>query len=101
MGGKVVLDVLLALMQADFLIAADLRDHLHTTEHRRGAIDQKEQDLGTVEAGKIADIVLLDADPLQDINNTRRINAVVVNGRLLDRAALDALLAQVEATANQ
>ena len=32
--------VLLALLQADFLIAADLRDHLHATEHRRGAIDK-------------------------------------------------------------
>ena len=40
MGGKIVADVLLALMQADFLIAADLRDHLHATEHRRGTIDK-------------------------------------------------------------
>jgi imidazolonepropionase-like amidohydrolase len=61
----------------------------------------KEQELGTVEAGKIADLVLLDANPLQDISNTQRIHAVVVNGRLLDRVALDALLAQAEATANQ
>src|SRR5712692_7789084 len=61
----------------------------------------KEQELGTVEEGKIADLVLLDANPLQDISNTQRIHAVVVNGRLLDRVALDALLAQAEATANQ
>lgn len=47
---------------------------------------------GTVEAGKRADLVLLDADPLADIRNTRRIHAVVANGRLLDRAALDRLL---------
>ena len=40
MGGKIVSDVLLALMQADFLIAAYLRDHLHATEQRRGAIDK-------------------------------------------------------------
>lgn len=48
--------------------------------------------LGTVEVGKLADLVLLDADPLADIRNTRRIRAVVVNGRLHDRAALDAML---------
>jgi hypothetical protein len=40
MGSKIVADVLLALMQADFLIAADVRDHLHATEHCRGAIDK-------------------------------------------------------------
>jgi hypothetical protein len=52
--------------------------------------------LGTVEVGKLADLVLLDADPLADIRNARRIHAVVANGRLLDRAALDRLLAQAE-----
>jgi imidazolonepropionase-like amidohydrolase len=52
--------------------------------------------LGTVEPGRLADLVLLDADPLADIRNTRRIHAVVADGRLLDRAALDALLAEAE-----
>jgi imidazolonepropionase-like amidohydrolase len=52
-----------------------------------------ERELGTVEVGKRADLVLLDADPLRDISNITRIHAVVVNGRLLDRAALDRLLA--------
>ena len=49
--------------------------------------------LGTVEAGKLADLVLLDADPLADIANTRRVSAVVANGRWMDRAALDRMLA--------
>lgn len=49
--------------------------------------------LGTVEPGKLADLVLLDADPLADIRNTARIRAVITNGRYLDRAALDAMLA--------
>jgi imidazolonepropionase-like amidohydrolase len=47
---------------------------------------------GTVEPGKAADLVLLDADPLQDIRNTRRIHAVVLGGKFLDRAQLRDLL---------
>src|SRR5262249_22947799 len=53
-------------------------------------------DLGTVEKGKIADLVLLDANPLDDIRNTQRIAAVVIRGKLLDHAALRKLLAEVE-----
>jgi hypothetical protein len=41
----------------------------------------------------------LDANPLQDITNARRINAVILDGRLIDRQTLDSLLAQL-ATAN-
>lgn len=51
--------------------------------------------LGTVEAGKLADLVLLDANPLEDIANTRRIRAVVSDGRLYRRADLERLLAGV------
>lgn len=49
--------------------------------------------LGTVARGKLAELVILDADPLEDISNTTRISAVVANGRYFDRAALDDLLA--------
>jgi imidazolonepropionase-like amidohydrolase len=49
--------------------------------------------LGTVEAGKVADLVLLDADPLADVRNTRRIHAVVANGRWIDAAEIARLLA--------
>lgn len=52
----------------------------------------KEQQHGSVEVGKVADLVLLDADPLDDITNTRRIYAVVLGGRLHDRPRLDDLL---------
>jgi imidazolonepropionase-like amidohydrolase len=48
---------------------------------------------GSVSVGKRADLVLLDANPLTDIRNTRRIRAVVLDGRVLTRTALDALLA--------
>jgi imidazolonepropionase-like amidohydrolase len=50
--------------------------------------------LGTVEVGKLADLVLLDADPLADIRNTQKIRAVIANGRLYRRAELDQLLAR-------
>ena len=59
----------------------------------------RDQDLGTIEVGKIADLVLLDANPLDDIANTQRIRAVVVNGRFLDRTALDLMLHNAEAAA--
>ena len=48
---------------------------------------------GSIAPGKRADLVLLDANPLADIRNTRRIRAVVHRGRLYDRQALDRLLA--------
>ncbi len=52
-------------------------------------------DRGTVEIGKRADLVLLDANPLLDISNTRKITGVFLNGRWLNRAALDAMLADL------
>jgi hypothetical protein len=48
--------------------------------------------MGTIETGMLADLVLLSADPLADITNTRSVEAVVTKGRLLDRQALDALV---------
>jgi imidazolonepropionase-like amidohydrolase len=47
---------------------------------------------GTIAVGRRADLVLLDADPLADIANTRRVRAVVNNGRLFRREDLDALV---------
>jgi imidazolonepropionase-like amidohydrolase len=57
--------------------------------------------MGTVERGKVADLVLLDADPLQDISNTQKIAAVVLGGKIFQKAALQKMLAQVEATAKK
>ncbi len=59
----------------------------------------KDKDLGTVEKGKIADVVLLDANPLEDIGNSKKVNAVVVGGKLLPKAELQKMLADIEALA--
>jgi hypothetical protein len=55
--------------------------------------------LGTIAPGKIADLVLLDANPLQNIINTRRIAAVIWNGRVIDAAARKRLLEAAELAA--
>lgn len=55
-----------------------------------GAVDS----MGTVAAGKLADLVLLDANPLEDIRNIARVNAVIAAGRLYRRPQLDSLLAE-------
>jgi imidazolonepropionase-like amidohydrolase len=59
------------------------------------------RDLGTVEKGKLADLVLLDANPLNDIRNAGKISAVIVQGRLLDRASLDTLLREANEAARE
>jgi len=61
----------------------------------------RESTLGTVAAGRQADLVLLDANPLEDIGNVRRIRAVITAGRFFDRTALDQLLARAKAAAQQ
>jgi len=50
------------------------------------------KDLGTIEKGKFADLLLVDANPLDDVRNSLKIRAVVLRGKLLNRDMLDALL---------
>ncbi|MDX1403349.1 MAG: amidohydrolase family protein [Woeseiaceae bacterium] len=56
-----------------------------------GRVDE----IGVVRQGAIADLVLLDADPLEDIRNSRRIHGVMLRGRWLSRQQLDQLLAEL------
>lgn len=56
--------------------------------------------LGSIAPGREADLVLLRANPLEDIANTSAIESVIVNGRLYSRADLDALIATVERLAS-
>jgi Amidohydrolase family len=58
-------------------------------------------DQGTIATGARADLVLLDANPLENIENTRKIRAVVAGGHLFQRTELDAMLADVEKAAIQ
>ncbi len=51
---------------------------------------------GRIEKGYKANLVLLDKNPLEDISNTQTIHTVIVNGRVLDRALLDEMLAAVK-----
>lgn len=48
-----------------------------------------DKDIGSLEPGKLADLVVLDKNPLQDIRNTEAINMVMLNGRLYDAATMD------------
>jgi hypothetical protein len=54
-----------------------------------------DSDRGTVAVGKRADLVLLDADPLSNVANTRQIAGVFLNGRYLDRKKLDEMMADL------
>ena len=54
---------------------------------------------GSIAVGKTADLLILDANPLRDISATRAIRGVILKGKWLDRAALDALLAEAKSRA--
>ena len=60
----------------------------------------KAADFGAIAAGRVADVLLLERNPLEDIRATRTIHGLVLRGRHLDRAALDRLLAEAEARAS-
>ncbi len=57
---------------------------------------KREKELGAIENGKLADMVLLDANPIDDIKNTKKIIAVVANGKYLSKPELEKLLTHAE-----
>jgi hypothetical protein len=83
------------------LVAVGLtaRDALQTATINPARFAGLEKEVGRVATGYAADLILLDANPLQDIRNTSRINAVILRGQLLDRATLDAMLAAAAGSA--
>ena len=60
-----------------------------------------QEQFGTIERGKIADLVFLDANPLDDIRNTQKVSGVILNGRFLNRADLQKILQSVEDAAKK
>jgi hypothetical protein len=82
-------DELVQLVQAGLTPADALRAATWAPARHFGLA----RDLGTVEAGKLADMVLLDDNPLQDIRHARAIHTLVFNGNVYPRRDLDAMLA--------
>jgi len=86
----------MAIWQHAGIPAADvLRSATHVPATFMGVQDR----LGSLQAGKTASMVLLRANPLEDVNNVREIEGVFLQGRYFDRAALDRLLEQARAQA--
>ena len=77
-------------MELEQLVAAGLTpaQAIHAGTGASARILGAEKDLGTIEVGKWADLIILDADPLLDIRNTRRIWQVIHYGRVVDRSAI-------------
>lgn len=76
-------------------------ESLQTATSNPARFLEMEASFGSVEPGKVGDLVLLRANPLEDIRNAQKINVVIAHGRLFDRAALDQILMKVEAAARR
>ncbi len=76
------------------LVAAGLtpREALEAATLAPARFFETEKEMGAIEKGKLADMVLLNGDPLQDIRNVRKVEAVFTHGRVYARKDLDAIL---------
>jgi imidazolonepropionase-like amidohydrolase len=90
--GFSVHDELTLLVEAGLTPMEALQSATRNPAHYLGRL----ADLGTVEKGKLADLVLLDADPLAEIKNTQHIAAVIVRGKLLRQDTLRKMLADLK-----
>jgi imidazolonepropionase-like amidohydrolase len=86
---------MLEFVRSGLTPAAALRAATYEPARYFGALDS----LGTIAPGKLADLVLVEGDPLKRIENAHRIAAVLTRGRVFDRAALDQMLATAAAAA--
>ena len=76
--------------ELEALVAAGLtpRDALRAATVDAAAVTGLEGQAGRIAVGHLADLVLLDADPLADVGNVRRIHQVIQGGRVVDRQRL-------------
>lgn len=90
-------DELALLVEAGFAPMEALQTATRNPAEFLGQLDS----LGTIERGKFADLVLLEANPLENINDTRKIAAVVLRGKLITKDQLQEMLDNLEARANK
>ena len=86
--GSALHDELALLVQAGLTPMQALQAATENSADFLGKLETR----GTIEPGKVADLLLLDANPLDDIHNTQQIHDVIFHGKLLDRKTLDELL---------
>ena len=86
--------------ELEFLVRAGLSpiEALQSATIRPAEYFSLQDEIGTVDIGKKADLVLLDANPLEDIANTRSINTIVSRGRVLSRDNLSNLIVSGQET---